>query len=164
MGRRRRRLAGGYGYVITFRMDPARLACHGSLRAHAAGARPDRSCHAAGNTRAGSGDRNSGRAAPDAGQFERGDVIIVTGTSRARAAFNTPLSVTSLDDERLAGSRAARATSSTPSRRSRRTPAAARSPATSSFKGLPRRPVPVHAADVRRHSRAQHVRPQLVGL
>ena len=31
-----------------------------------------------------------------------GDVIIVTGTSRARAAFNTPLSVTSLDDERLA--------------------------------------------------------------
>src|SRR5215203_2350267 len=30
------------------------------------------------------------------------DVIIVTGTSRARAAFNTPLSVTTLDDERLA--------------------------------------------------------------
>jgi outer membrane receptor protein involved in Fe transport len=31
-----------------------------------------------------------------------GDVIIVTGTSRARAAFDTPLSVTTLDDERLA--------------------------------------------------------------
>jgi iron complex outermembrane recepter protein len=31
-----------------------------------------------------------------------GETIIVTGTSRARAAFNTPLSVSTLDDERLA--------------------------------------------------------------
>ena len=42
---------------------------------------------------------NASATAPSSDQ---GETIIVTGTSRARAAFNTPLAVTTVDDARLA--------------------------------------------------------------
>ena len=46
------------------------------------------------------GTDNAAPAAPDTSN--QGDVIVVTGTSRARAAFDTPLAVTTIDDEHLA--------------------------------------------------------------